>query len=100
MPAPHRGDANRPISNQGKAKKPDQGKAKKPDQGKAKKPDQGKANAAGKPTTPSPNEKNNKISIPNNLGWNQDHKQATNQTPLQSTNPKPEPAGQKAHPLC
>jgi hypothetical protein len=27
--APHRGDANIPIRNQGKAKKPDQGKAKK-----------------------------------------------------------------------
>ena len=43
MPAPHRGDANRPISIQGNAKKPDQGNAKNPDQGKAKNPDQGKA---------------------------------------------------------
>jgi hypothetical protein len=33
--APHRGNANRPLTNQGKAPKPDQGKAPKPDQGKA-----------------------------------------------------------------
>ncbi len=35
--APHRGNANRPLTNQGKAQKPDQGKAKNPGQGKAKK---------------------------------------------------------------
>src|ERR1700761_8304460 len=40
--APHRGNTNIPITNQGKAKNPDQEKAKKPDQKKA--------NAAGKKT--------------------------------------------------
>ncbi|MFM0042863.1 hypothetical protein PQQ99_07435 [Paraburkholderia sediminicola] len=62
MPAPHRGDANKPLKIQGKAKKPDQGKpntvgkqtksAAQVNSSKngSKNPVQGNANAAGEQT--------------------------------------------------
>jgi hypothetical protein len=46
--APHRGNANRPISIQGKAQERDQGKAQERDQEKSKDPDQEKSKAASK----------------------------------------------------
>ncbi|MFL6642761.1 MAG: hypothetical protein ACJ8GM_00305, partial [Paraburkholderia fungorum] len=48
--APHRGNANKPIRKQGKAKRPDHDHSKK----KPKEPDQEKANAAGKKNQPTP----------------------------------------------
>ena len=45
--APHRGNANRPLTMQGKARKPEQGKARKPEQGKAKAPGTLPKSAAG-----------------------------------------------------
>ncbi|MGE8490911.1 MAG: hypothetical protein ACN6OQ_21350, partial [Paraburkholderia nemoris] len=50
--APHRGNANRPLTIQGKAPKPEQGKAPNPDQGKGQSP-KNTANAAAKAKTKS-----------------------------------------------
>jgi hypothetical protein len=50
--APHRGDANRPLRTQGKAKNPE---------GKAKHPDQGKPNATGRQTNKTPRRQTNQI---------------------------------------
>ncbi|WP_211704202.1 hypothetical protein, partial [Paraburkholderia aspalathi] len=52
--APHRGNANRPLTNQGKARKPEQGKAPKPEQGKPKAL-RTRPKSAAQAKTPKPN---------------------------------------------